>query len=333
MASCWAARPITGRCCWRKCRRDGGGVAPDRMAMLERMTALRAPRNGARRTPELDHAPHAGIVLRVAGRQGISPAAVRRRARSRRRPRNCCSPRAKRANASARLSCLRRVAGPDAIDGVNLRASAQTARATHPGVHALKDILPMIPGELISDYRIRLALEQEHADERRRGRDVGADGDHQCARCANPRLGTNSRPQPAAQRGHPVLNSVAAATRLTLEQVHAEQRRRLRPVQRRLSRDDGQIRRLISAARRLRAPSRVPTSPEYCAPSHTLTANAATDWRSACRVDLRQRVVGRVVHVEVVRAIEPGLENGHAELAQAFEVGAAAALRCRRVPA
>ena len=32
----------------------------------------------------------------------------------------------------------------------------------------MKEILPMIPGELVSEYRTRLALEQVHADDRRR---------------------------------------------------------------------------------------------------------------------------------------------------------------------
>ena len=40
------------------------------------------------------------------------------------------------------------------------------------------------------------------------------------------------------------------------------------------------------------------------------------------RVDLRQRVIGRVVHVEVVGPVEPGLEDRHAELAQTLEVRA-----------
>ena len=43
--------------------------------------ALCPPRDGARRTPELDHASHAGAVCGHAGRQGIPPATVRRRAR------------------------------------------------------------------------------------------------------------------------------------------------------------------------------------------------------------------------------------------------------------
>jgi tRNA dihydrouridine synthase A len=44
---------------------------------------LRAPRDCARRTPELDHASHAGPVLRPGWSEGISPAPVRRRARCR----------------------------------------------------------------------------------------------------------------------------------------------------------------------------------------------------------------------------------------------------------
>jgi hypothetical protein len=94
----------------------------------------------------------------------------------------------------------------------------------------LKDVLPMIPGELISDYRIRLALEQEHADERHRAEmsELTATTNAPDARIrAWERTHGLSLPKSA---GHPVLNAVAAATRLTLEQVHAEQRRRLVPV-------------------------------------------------------------------------------------------------------
>jgi hypothetical protein len=94
----------------------------------------------------------------------------------------------------------------------------------------LKDLLPMIPGELISDYRTRLALEQVHADERRRVEmsELTAANNAPAARIrAWERTHGLSLPRGEA---HPVLNSVAAATRLTLEQVHAEQRRRLMPA-------------------------------------------------------------------------------------------------------
>lgn len=94
----------------------------------------------------------------------------------------------------------------------------------------MKDVLPMIPGELISDYRIRLALEQEHADERHRAEmsELTATTNAPDARIrAWERTHGLSLPKSAV---HPVLNAVAAATRLTLEQVHAEQRRRLVPV-------------------------------------------------------------------------------------------------------
>jgi hypothetical protein len=93
----------------------------------------------------------------------------------------------------------------------------------------LKDILPMIPGELSSDYRIRLALEQEHADERHRlaMSELTATTNAPDARIrAWERTHGLSLPRNA---GHPVLNAVAAATRLTLEQVHAEQLRRISP--------------------------------------------------------------------------------------------------------
>jgi hypothetical protein len=94
----------------------------------------------------------------------------------------------------------------------------------------LKDLLPMIPGELISDYRTRLVLEQAHADERRRAEmlELTAVANTPDARIrAWERTHGLTLPRGAA---HPVLNSVAAATRLTLEQVHAEQRRRLAPA-------------------------------------------------------------------------------------------------------
>jgi hypothetical protein len=88
----------------------------------------------------------------------------------------------------------------------------------------------MIPGELISDYRARLALEQIHADERRRAElsELTATANAPATRIrAWERTHGLSLPRGEA---HPVLNSVAAATRLTLEQVHDEQRRRLVPV-------------------------------------------------------------------------------------------------------
>lgn len=95
----------------------------------------------------------------------------------------------------------------------------------------MKDVLPMIPGELTSDYRIRLALEQEHAEERHRlaMSELTATTNAPDARIrAWERTHGLSLPKNA---GHPVLNAVAAATRLTLEQVHAEQRRRVTPLQ------------------------------------------------------------------------------------------------------
>ena len=143
----------------------------------------------------------------------------------------------------------------------------------------MKNVLPMIPGELISDYRIRLALEQVHADERRRAELSELTATANAPDAQNPRLGAHTRPQPAARRGSPVLNSVAAATRLTLEQVHAEQRRRLMPRRRASASTDAgltlQRRGGFGSVTRSHVPG-------YCAPSHTLTAKAATDWRSAC---------------------------------------------------
>ena len=93
----------------------------------------------------------------------------------------------------------------------------------------MKDILPMIPGELVSEYRTRLALEQVQADDRRKAElsELTATTNAPDARIrAWERTHGLSLPRGAM---HPVLNSVAA-TRLTLEQVHAEQRRRQTPV-------------------------------------------------------------------------------------------------------
>jgi len=94
----------------------------------------------------------------------------------------------------------------------------------------LNNVSPMIPGELVSDYRARLAVEQVHADERRRAElsELTATTNAPAARIrAWERTHGLSLPRAAT---HPVLNSVAAATRLTLEQVHEEQNRRLQPV-------------------------------------------------------------------------------------------------------
>jgi hypothetical protein len=94
----------------------------------------------------------------------------------------------------------------------------------------LKDILPMIPGELISEYRTRLALEQVQADDRRRLElsELTATTNTPDARIRAWER-THGLTLPRGLE-HPVLNSVAAATRLTLDQVHAEQRRRLMPL-------------------------------------------------------------------------------------------------------
>ena len=88
----------------------------------------------------------------------------------------------------------------------------------------------MIPGELPSDYRVRLAVEQAHADERRRNEllELSATANAPDARIrAWERTHGLTLPRGAA---HPVLNSIAAATRLTLDQVRDEQRRRLLPA-------------------------------------------------------------------------------------------------------
>lgn len=88
----------------------------------------------------------------------------------------------------------------------------------------------MIPGELNADYRARLAMAQLQADDRRRDElsELTATANAPEARIrAWERTHGLSLPRSAE---HPVLNSVAAATHLTLDQVQAEQRRRLQPV-------------------------------------------------------------------------------------------------------
>jgi hypothetical protein len=88
----------------------------------------------------------------------------------------------------------------------------------------------MNPGELATDYRVRLAEERAEADERRRIEllDLSSTSHTPDARIrAWERAHGLTLPRDAS---HPVLNSVAAATRLTLEQVRDEQRRRLMPV-------------------------------------------------------------------------------------------------------
>lgn len=85
----------------------------------------------------------------------------------------------------------------------------------------------MIPGELITDYRVRLALEQTQADERRRTEllELSAASNAPATRIrAWERTHGLTLPSGPA---HPVLHSVAAATRLSLEQVQEEQRRRV----------------------------------------------------------------------------------------------------------
>ena len=88
----------------------------------------------------------------------------------------------------------------------------------------------MHPGELPTDYRVRLADERAEADERRRIEllDLTSTTNSPDARIrAWERTHRLTLPRDAS---HPVLNSVAAATQLTLEQVREEQRRRLMPV-------------------------------------------------------------------------------------------------------
>jgi len=88
----------------------------------------------------------------------------------------------------------------------------------------------MNPGELPAEYRIRLAEERAEADERRRMEllELSATGSSPEARIRGwERAHGLTLPRDAS---HPVLTTVAAATRLTIEQVREEQRRRLMPV-------------------------------------------------------------------------------------------------------
>jgi hypothetical protein len=88
----------------------------------------------------------------------------------------------------------------------------------------------MHPGELVSDYRVRLAEERAEADERRRIEllDLSSTANAPAQRIrAWERTHGLTLPRDAS---HPVLSSVAAATHLTLDQVREEQRRRVTPV-------------------------------------------------------------------------------------------------------
>jgi hypothetical protein len=94
----------------------------------------------------------------------------------------------------------------------------------------MNTVSPMNPGELASDYRVRIVEERAEADERRRIELLDLTS---TANSPDRRIRAWERAHgltlPRAE-SHPVLNAVAAATRLTLEQVREEQRRRLMPV-------------------------------------------------------------------------------------------------------
>lgn len=88
----------------------------------------------------------------------------------------------------------------------------------------------MNPGELPSEYRVRLAEERAEADERRRLELLDLSS---MAHAPEARIRAWERTHGLTlprNDAHPVLASVAAATHLTLEQVREEQRRRLTPV-------------------------------------------------------------------------------------------------------
>jgi hypothetical protein len=88
----------------------------------------------------------------------------------------------------------------------------------------------MIPGELLADYRVRLAEERAEAQERRRVELLGLSA---TASPPSARIRawerTHGLTLPLAAT-HPVLATIAAVTQLTLEQVQEEQRRRLAPA-------------------------------------------------------------------------------------------------------
>jgi hypothetical protein len=91
---------------------------------------------------------------------------------------------------------------------------------------------PAAPGELIKDYRSRLALEQFRAEERRQ-----AEMAEQSSTLNSPEVRIRAWEKVHGVRlpvdpAHPVLVVVASATELTLEQVQEEQRRRTVPVER-----------------------------------------------------------------------------------------------------
>lgn len=94
----------------------------------------------------------------------------------------------------------------------------------------MNNIPMMNPGELVSDYRLRLAEEKLEAEERRRVelQDLASTANPPHARIrAWERAHGLSLPH---AESHRVLTSIAAATHLTLEQVREEQRRRLVPA-------------------------------------------------------------------------------------------------------
>ena len=94
----------------------------------------------------------------------------------------------------------------------------------------MNNVSQMNPGELPSDYRVRLAEERAEADERRRVEllDLTSSSKSPDGRIrAWERAHGLSLPR---NESHPVLTAVAAATHLSLEQVREEQRRRLAPV-------------------------------------------------------------------------------------------------------
>jgi hypothetical protein len=104
---------------------------------------------------------------------------------------------------------------------------AQTARMSSSSwIFNPSAVSTAAPGELLSDYRSRLALEQSQAAERRQGELA-----EQSSALNAPGVRIRAWEKTHGLRlprdsAHPVLRVVASSTHLTLEQVQEEQRLR-----------------------------------------------------------------------------------------------------------
>jgi hypothetical protein len=192
---------------------------------------------------------------------------------------------------AARRSGSQTVRSPDVC--VFRVPNAQTAAL--PWSARIERHLPMIPGGQF-EYRNRARAVQ--ADDRRRlelSELTATITPDAVAR------GTDPWTHAAARSEHPVLNSDRGHC-LSLDQVHAEQRRRLLPL-------SAQTSPVVPIALSAAAAGSVTRSqlPEYCEPSHTLAACATT---ACCGRASFHRVVRRDAR-EILRAIEAGLDDRH----------------------